>query len=121
MHRNLVSPFTWILGLVLALVGVAGFFVEDMLLVFQVDLVHNVIHLVSGIVALVAASRGYQTARHFLIVFGVVYGLVTYLGFTMDGDILGYFSVNMADNYLHAAITAVCLIVGFGTYHHERV
>jgi hypothetical protein len=33
----------------------------------------------------------------------------------MGGDILGLFHVNAADNYLHLAIAAVCLIVGFGS------
>src|SRR5687768_9331292 len=98
---NLVKQVTWLLGIVLLLVGIAGFFVDNTLIIFRVDTVHNVIHLLSGIVALGAAAMGTSYARLYLIVFGLVYGLVTILGFAMSGDILGLFTVNEADNYLH--------------------
>ena len=113
--NGLVKPLTWLLGVVLTLVGVAGFFTGDMLLWFQVDTLHNIIHILSGVVALVAASSGEGYSRLYLIVFGIVYGLVTILGFAMGGSILGLFMVNGADNYLHAAIAVVSLVVGFGS------
>ncbi len=112
----LVKPLSFILGVVLTLVGIAGFFTgSNMLLVFEIDPIHNVIHLLSGVVALAAASSGYTYARMYLIVFGLVYAAVTVLGFAMNGDILGLIHVNMADNYLHLAIAAVSLITGFGS------
>lgn len=110
----LVKLVTKILGIVLLLVGIAGFFVDGTLFVFEVDAVHNIVHIVSGIAAL-ASAGSYGHSRLFLIVFGLVYGLVTILGFAMDGDILGLFRANMEDNYLHAAIAVVCLGVGFGS------
>jgi hypothetical protein len=111
----LVKPVTFILGVVLTLVGIAGFFSGEMLLIFQVDVIHNVIHLLSGVVALWAASSGHSYSRMYLMLFGLVYGLVTVLGFTMDGNILGLFHANLEDNYLHLGIAAVSLIVGFGS------
>lgn len=114
--NGLVKPLTMVLGVVLTLVGIAGFFLapEGMLLWFEVDTIHNVVHILSGVVALaVAGNPAY--ARLYLIVFGVVYGAVTLLGFTMGGDILGLFHANDADNYLHAAIAIICLAVGFGS------
>ncbi len=110
----LVKPLTGILGLVLTVVGIAGFFTSGMLLFFEVNTVHNVIHLASGLVGLWAYSSSQMASRWFLIIFGLVYGLVTILGF-MDSNILGLITVNTADNYLHLAISAVCLIVGFGS------
>ncbi len=112
--NNLVKQVTWLLGIVLTLVGVAGFFVDNMLLIFQVDTLHNIIHLLSGIVGIAAASMGTSYARLYLIVFGIVYALVTVIGFVNGGSILGLFQVNDADNYLHAAIALVSLGVGFG-------
>lgn len=112
---SLVKQFTWILGIVFILIGVAGFFTGDMLLVFQVNTVHNIIHLLSGIVALAAVGSGESLARLYLIVFGLVYALVTVLGFVLPGgDIFGLMTVNMADNYLHAAIALASLGIGFG-------
>lgn len=112
----LVKPITGILGLVLTIMGIAGFFVPDgMLFMFQVDIVHNVVLLLSGLVALLAFSNSQLYSRWYLILFGLVYGVITVLGFAMDGEILGLFHANMADNYLHLGIAAVCLVVGFGS------
>ncbi len=108
-----VKPVTWILGVVFVVVGVAGFLTDGNLLGFQVDSTHNIVHIVSGVVALLAASTGQSNARWYLVIFGLVYGLVTVLGF-MTGSVLGLFEVNAADNYLHLAIAAVSLIVGLG-------
>lgn len=111
---SLVTPVTRLLGVVLLVVGLLGFVMESPLLgLFEVDTVHNLIHLASGVVALlVAGSR--SGARMYLIVFGLVYGLVAVLGYT-SGSVLGLFTVNGADNLLHTAIAALCLVVGFGS------
>lgn len=112
----LVKPLTGILGLVLTLVGIAGFFVSNgMLLFFEVDTLNNVIHIASGLVGLFCFNSSQSMSRTFLIVFGLVYAVVAIVGFTMGGDILGLFHANTADNYLHLAIGAVSLVVGFGS------
>jgi hypothetical protein len=110
--RNLAKPLAWLLGVVLTLVGLAGFFVDGQLLYFEVDTTHNLIHLASGLAALFAASKGPAASRLYLLVFGAVYALVTVLGF-WKGSVLGLISVNAADNWLHLAIAAASLIVGF--------
>lgn len=112
----LVKPLTGILGLVLTIVGVVGFFVPGgNLIVFEVNTAHNVVHLASGLVALFCFNSSQSYSRWFLILFGLVYGLVTVIGFAMAGDILGLFHTNTADNYLHLGISAACLLVGFGS------
>jgi hypothetical protein len=112
-----MTPFvklvTKILGVVLLLVGIAGFFTGGMLLIFAVDPIHNIVHILSGVIAL-AAAGSYQYSRLYLIVFGVVYGVVAVLGF-LSGDVLGLIAVNMEDNYLHAVIAVLCLATGFGS------
>ncbi|TSC59041.1 MAG: hypothetical protein Greene041619_222 [Candidatus Peregrinibacteria bacterium Greene0416_19] len=111
-----VKPLTWIFGAVLTLVGVAGFVMASPLLgLFEVGTVHNVIHILSGVVALGAAATSYQYARLYLVGFGLVYGVVTVLGFLNGTSVLGVFGVNQADNFLHLAIAALCLGVGFGS------
>lgn len=110
---SMVKSITWILGIVLLLVGILGFVNNPILGIFQVDTIHNAIHILSGIVALIAVSSSESYARLYLIVFGIVYALVTILGFMSGTDVLGLFVVNQADNYLHAAIAVVCLGVGF--------
>lgn len=104
---------TMILGVTLLLIGVIGFFTDGTLLFFEVDPLHNTIHILSGVIGMVAANKGQTAARLYLMVFGVVYALVTVLGFAMNGDILGLFSVNDADNYLHGAIALLSLGTAF--------
>ncbi len=110
----LVKPLTGLLGLVLTLVGIAGFFTNGMLMMFEVDTTHNIVHLASGLVGLFAFNSSQLYSRWYLILFGLVYGVVTVMGFA-TGSVLDFFTVNMADNYLHLGISAICLIVGFGS------
>ena len=111
----LVSPVTRILGVVLVIVGLLGFFMSSPLLgYFEVDTLHNLIHLASGAIALVVGGN-HAMARMFLIIFGLVYGLVAIVGFVQGTTVLGLFVVNGSDNLLHAAIAVVCLWVGFGS------
>jgi len=110
---SLVKPVTWMLGLVLLVVGVLGFFM-DPVLVFEVNLNHNIVHILSGALALFAAKKGHDMSVLFLIVFGLVYGLVAVAGLMGVGFLVSLFDLNAHDNYLHVAIAAVCLIVGFG-------
>lgn len=111
---SLTKSVTWILGIVLILVGIAGFIVGDMLFVFQVSTPFNILHLLVGVVGIAAASSGESYSRMYLILVGIVYGIATVIGFVNGGDILGIFTVNDADNYLHAAVAVIALGVGFG-------
>lgn len=115
-----------VLGAVFVLIGILGFIEpltpdDKVLGLFAVNGLHNVIHLLSGVVALIAASSE-ATARLYGKVFGVVYALVTVLGFLMvgDGSILGLIPINQADNVLHIFLTVVLLYVGFGTEGESR-
>lgn len=115
----MVQKLAWVFGIVLLGVGVLGYVpgvtTDGMLLgLFEVDGLHNVIHVLSGLVAIVAAWTSASNARLYFKVFGVVYALVTVLGFIQGGSILGLFVVNMADNVLHLVIAAAALYIGFG-------
>lgn len=102
-----------IAGVVFIILGLLGFVNDPILGIFDVDLLHNLVHLASGILALIFASQGESQARRFALILGIVYGLVTILGFLAgDGKILGLIATNGADNILHLLLTIVFLIVG---------
>ena len=110
-----------IFGIVFLLVGVLGFVpgittTDQMLLgIFHVYAVHNIVHLLSGAVALIAGLTSTAAARMYFRVFGIVYALVAILGFfTGNGLLLGLISNNMADTWLHVLIAIVALALGFG-------
>ncbi|MBU2051471.1 MAG: DUF4383 domain-containing protein [Gammaproteobacteria bacterium] len=108
-------------GVVFLLIGVLGFVPgitvdadngnKLLLGIFEVNAVHNLVHLASGVVALLAATSA-RYARLYFQVFGVVYGLVTVLGFMMS-PVLGLIPVNLADNLLHVVIAVAALYLGF--------
>jgi hypothetical protein len=78
---------------------------------FEVDMVHNIIHLASGALTLFAASQGIGAMRTWGRLFGAVYLLVAILGF-VDPTLFGLMPVNMPDNILHVGLAAVFLYVG---------
>lgn len=110
-------------GVVFLIIGLGGFLPflvtkdaqgMDLLLgIFMVGALHNVIHIASGIGALVG-SQSESYAKLYFQIFGVVYALVTVLGFIGGTSVLGILPVNLADNFLHLAIAAVTLYLGFG-------
>lgn len=112
-------------GVVFVLVGIAGFIpgitsTDDMgmkvlLGLFMVNGIHNIVHLLTGAAAL-ASANSEKTARLYFQIFGVVYGLVTIIGFIVGSGhyVLGLIPVNTADNFLHLAIMLVTLYLGFG-------
>ena len=114
-----VQKLAKLFGIVFVLIGVLGFVPPlapgGLLLgVFEVNALHNIVHLLTGLVALWAACSADKATLYFKV-FGVVYLLVTILGF-MTGSALavGLVPVNMADNLLHVVIAVVALYAGFG-------
>ena len=84
--------------------------------IFHVNAAHNAVHLLTGVIALVAGMAGIGAAKTFFKIFGVVYGLVAVLGFVVgDGMLLGLISNNTADTWLHVGIAVVSLIIGFAS------
>src|SRR5215831_3988660 len=110
-----------IFGIVFLLVGILGFVpgittTGQMLLgIFHVNAMHNIVHLLSGAVALITGLTSMAAARMYFRVFGIIYALVAILGFFIgNGLLLGLISNNMADTWLHVLIAIVALALGFG-------
>ncbi len=114
----MLQKLAWVFGIVLLAVGVLGFVpgvtTSDLLLgIFTVDSLHNIIHILSGALALVAVLYAKEYVRLYFQVFGVVYGVVAVLGFVQSDSVLGLIMVNTADNLLHLVIAASALYAGF--------
>lgn len=123
-----VQTYATVFGAVFLLVGIAGFIPgittdygdmqfagsdsEAMLLgIFQVSILHNIVHVLFGIAGL-ALARSYDGARTFLIGGGVIYAVLWIYGLLIDQDSGSNFvPVNTADNWLHLVL-AVGMIGG---------
>jgi hypothetical protein len=108
-----------VFGVVYLLIGVLGFFVtgfedfagtdtNETLLGFELNGLHNVVHLAIGAV-LLAASRTVAAAKGANMFVGAVYLLVGIIGlFILDSD-ANILSLNGADNVLHLASALILL------------
>jgi|SRR5437867_989031 len=117
----MVKTAATLFGIVFLAIGILGFVPgitsDQMLLgIFMVNPAHSVVHIASGIVALLCAMSGAGASRVYFQIFGIVYGLVAILGFVQgNAMLLGMISNNNADTLLHTGIAVVSLFLGFGT------
>jgi hypothetical protein len=108
-------------GIVFLVVGILGFVPavapDEMLFkIFHVNAAHNIVHIASGIIFLLAAMAGVGAAKTWFKVFGIIYAVVAIWGFAVGtGNTLWVVSNNPAATYLHVVLAAVMLFLGFGT------
>ena len=125
----MVKTMAVLFGVVFLVVGILGFVPgvtkDEMLLgIFHVNTAHNAVHLLSGAVALFCGMSSVSASRMYFRIFGLVYAAVAVMGFMHMGHdtmLLGMVSNNDADTYLHVAIAAVSLILGFMPARAETV
>ena len=108
--RTLNQTLALAFGAVYALVGLVGFFVSNdvdfagqdgaSLLGFDVNGLHNVVHLLIGL-ALLAASRTHAAARSANLAIGAVYVLLGLLGPVINDTAADVIGLNGADHVLH--------------------
>ena len=114
----MAKSFAMILGIVLLAVGAWGTATgghDHEIAAFGVNTTHNLVHLLSGALAIGTALAGVRAAKVFLLLFGVVYGAVALCGFANVQAVVRMLNLNMADNWLHAVIAVGCLWAGAGT------
>lgn len=104
-------------GAVLTLVGALGPVLAGQsgeLIIFGRNYLHDAIHLLSGLAGLGAGYyAGGRFAGDYNKTLGVVYALVTVLGFVLFETFQDLIALNTADNYLHLALAVAFLAVGF--------
>jgi hypothetical protein len=82
--------------------------------IFMVNTPHNILHIASGTVFIMASMAGAQPARLWFQIFGAFYTAVAVTGFIVgDGLIFGLISNNLYDAWGHAALALTMLLIGF--------
>ena len=71
---------------------------------FQVNVLHNVVHLAIGAVLIAAALRGDRPARTANRAFGVLYLVLFVAGLFLVGTGLNLVALNASDNILHLVL-----------------
>jgi hypothetical protein len=91
----------------------AGHHSEAKLLgVFNVSVLHNIVHLLFGVLGL-ALAKTFTGARNYLIGSGVIYGVLWLYGLLVDQHSgANFVPLNTADNWLHFVLAAGMLALG---------
>lgn len=91
----------------------AGHHSDALLLgIFQVSILHNIVHLLFGAAGL-ALARTAATAKTFLLGGGIVYLVLWIYGLVIDqSSSANFVPVNTADNWLHLVLGAAMVLLG---------
>jgi hypothetical protein len=129
IRRSPLRTAALAVGVVFLLVGILGFIpglttnyddmsgaghesMAELFGVFQVSVLHNVVHLLFGILGIVLA-RTNANARNFLIGGGVIYLLLWIYGLLIDKtSSANVIPVNSADDWLHLALAVGMIGLG---------
>jgi hypothetical protein len=120
-----------VFGAVYVLVGLLGFtvtagvgFIDTsgglLLGLFEVNILHNVAHLLIGAALLIAGLSSVPAARSLNTTVGAVYLVLGIIGLFIVGSTFNILAINAADNVLHFASAAVLLAVGLGADKSAR-
>ena len=132
-ERSPAQVFVLVVGMTLVAAGSLGFFYnasfgtgdgterDAVLGILDVNAWHNIVHIATGGIAL-AFAGSYSASRGYAIAFGVLYLLVTALGFIAgDGDeIFNLMPVNTEDNILHLLFAIAGIGAGLATPSREQ-
>lgn len=121
MYWTANRTFALIVGVLFTVLGLLGFLASSTmnvgnLLGFDVDLVHNLIHLATGIIALATVFLGgYQIFNRVFGIFYLVLGIagLFYPMLYVDHRLLGIAHANALDHALHLIFGAVATYLGF--------
>jgi hypothetical protein len=126
-ERSPAQLYALVFGVVLVAAGILGFFyssdfgapgdVDAVLGILDVNGWHNVVHIATGGLGLLAVAGGYYYARQYALGLGAVYIVIAAWGFIIgDGEsILGFIPVNTEDNVLHLLIGISGIGAGLAT------
>lgn len=118
------SLYAGLIGGVLLVAGIIGFFysaafgspgnVDAVFGILDVNGWHNLVHVASGALGLLAFASGPAASRTYALVFGVVYIVVAIWGFIIGSGeaILTLIPINTEDNILHVILG----VLGVGAY-----
>lgn len=124
-----VQKAALVVGIVFLLVGIAGFIPGvtsnyDQLMfaghgsgamllgVFQVSILHNIVHLLFGVVG-IAVAKTIGGSRGYLIWGGVIYAILWLYGlFVAEDSMANFVPLNNADDWLHLVLFVGMVVLG---------
>lgn len=107
-----------VFGIVFVLVGIMGFIgtgIVGPMGAFETNTLHDIVHLLIGVVLLAVAFTAPSNSALWLKIMGVVYFAIAVLGFLIvpaGGELLGLVHMNSADHILHIVLAVALFVAG---------
>ncbi len=136
--RTLAQTLALVFGIAFLGVGVLGFIPgitsnydelkfagsdsnAELLGIFQVSILHNIVHLLFGIAG-IAMARAWDTARTYLLGAGIIYVVLFVYGlFVGADDDANFVPMNDADDWLHLVLGVAMVGLGFALGRREAL
>jgi ABC-type transport system involved in multi-copper enzyme maturation permease subunit len=124
----MVRAVALVFGVSFLAVGVLGFILNptggELLGIFAVNVLHNLVHLLFGVFGIAAVIV--RRSRIYLQGVGLIYLLLAVLGFIPglfvgDEMLLGLVHINVADNFLHLVLGGAAAFFGFAPQYRRQV
>jgi hypothetical protein len=81
---------------------------------FMVNTAHNILHIVSGSIFLIASMLGARPARLWFRIFGAFYAVLAASGFVVGDELIfGLIMNSPFDAWGHAGLALIMLLIGF--------
>jgi hypothetical protein len=107
--KNIQKTYALVLGIVLAVIGLWGFFTTSILNLFGVNMYQSVLHLIAAAFGIYSGTKGdgkmYNQSIGWI---GVALGVLGFIPW-VSGLLLSWFNINTAISVLHIVIGAVSL------------
>ncbi|MEI8338086.1 MAG: DUF4383 domain-containing protein [bacterium] len=120
------KKITIVFGIIFILVGLLGFVANPFVgngAIFSADAGHNMIHILTGIVLLAFAFLKPQSSIKALKTFGILYLILTVMGFILiptGGSLFGLVLLNSADHFLNLVIGVIFIIIAYAIDKNEK-
>jgi arginine exporter protein ArgO len=81
--------------------------------IFEVSILHNIVHLLFGVAGVLAGRRSAETAAWYLLGGGLIYAVLWIYGLAVDEHSTANFvPLNSADNWLHFVLAVAMVALG---------
>ena len=128
--RTDIQKAAMLFGIIFLLVGILGFIPgitsnfddlgfagrdseAELLGIFQVSVLHNIVHALFGVAGLLAASS-WAASKNYFVWGGVLYLILWLYGLLIDNDSSANFiPINEPDNWLHFVLGVAMLATGY--------
>ncbi len=106
------KTYAMIVGLVLVILGIWGYFQHPILGYFGVNTAQDILHIVGGILILWIGMKSPKGVNLWLGWIALVIGILGFIPGAVD-LLVSWFAINTTISWLHIAVGVVSLLVGY--------